>query len=434
MGQQTSPNSTPPGMPGVNPAHRGKYPEPHFLTMAAFTAAITPGATGYSADLWDPGLQISIATEPYGIKRVWNGTHARTVLIGLREFAVTADTNVVLATSGAPSSGTGANGDLAIDKAAGVMYGPKASGAWPAGVFAFAVAAASGGGDTVAPGFVSAVVANSTPSIVNVTMSEALATGFVPAASAFAVSGKTVSSVALNGATVNLTLSAAVASSDALTVAYTPPGSNKLQDAAGNLTAAFGPASVANTVAAAPSAQFVRFASTPNTTESGNGSTGWTYTGNGGQTDTAAVGVGDLNLASGQDGWFGADFPTLGSSSGAFIGLSSSSTPGTVPAWEYVLRAFTLAGNLGFSVAVGGTWVVGDPDVGASNGTAVASNTTGRIRVAGTSVIFEASANGLFTDTVTLYTATGQAAAVHRPRLATYNAGVTVKPRGLGLA
>lgn len=42
--------------------------------------------------------------------------------------------NTVLTTSGAPASGTGSNGDYAYDPTAKLMYGPKASGAWPAGV------------------------------------------------------------------------------------------------------------------------------------------------------------------------------------------------------------------------------------------------------------------------------------------------------------
>lgn len=42
--------------------------------------------------------------------------------------------NTILSTTGAPASGTGNNGDFAIDTAAGLIYGPKAAGAWPAGV------------------------------------------------------------------------------------------------------------------------------------------------------------------------------------------------------------------------------------------------------------------------------------------------------------
>jgi len=42
--------------------------------------------------------------------------------------------NTILTTSGAPSNGTGANGDYAYDPTAKIMYGPKAAGVWPAGV------------------------------------------------------------------------------------------------------------------------------------------------------------------------------------------------------------------------------------------------------------------------------------------------------------
>lgn len=38
--------------------------------------------------------------------------------------------NTVLSGSGAPSSGTGANGDFYIDTTAHTIYGPKTSGAW----------------------------------------------------------------------------------------------------------------------------------------------------------------------------------------------------------------------------------------------------------------------------------------------------------------
>lgn len=40
----------------------------------------------------------------------------------------------VLTTAGAPDAGTGTDGDFAYDPAAMTMYGPKAAGAWPAGV------------------------------------------------------------------------------------------------------------------------------------------------------------------------------------------------------------------------------------------------------------------------------------------------------------
>jgi hypothetical protein len=105
--------------------------------------------------------------------------------------------------------------------------------------------------DVTAPSFVSAAVANATPTVVNVTFSENFS-GSLSAAAAFTVSGHTVSSVAA-GATsniVNLTCSAPFVNGEAArTVAYTQPGSNKLQDAAGNLTASFSGGAITNNVA-----------------------------------------------------------------------------------------------------------------------------------------------------------------------------------------
>jgi lysophospholipase L1-like esterase len=106
--------------------------------------------------------------------------------------------------------------------------------------------------DTTAPAFQSAVVTNASPSIITITMNEALAAS-TPPASAFAVpGGKTVTSVAApSGQTIALTVSSPYVYGDTITVTYTQPGSNpRLQDAAGNATASFGPSSVTNNVAA----------------------------------------------------------------------------------------------------------------------------------------------------------------------------------------
>lgn len=40
--------------------------------------------------------------------------------------------SIIWPTTGVPASNIGFNGDYAIDDAAGVLYGPKATGAWPA--------------------------------------------------------------------------------------------------------------------------------------------------------------------------------------------------------------------------------------------------------------------------------------------------------------
>lgn len=119
--------------------------------------------------------------------------------------------------------------------------------------------------DTTAPTLTSSAVANATPTVVNLTMSEVMNAGFVPAASAFAVSGHTVSSVAISGSTINLTVSSAFVNGEAArTVTYTKPGANMLQDATGNQTASFGPSSVTNNIAALTTGTFVTDAWTNN--------------------------------------------------------------------------------------------------------------------------------------------------------------------------
>lgn len=108
-------------------------------------------------------------------------------------------------------------------------------------------------GDSTAPGFASAQVLNSAPSVIEITMNEALNSAFVPVPGAFLVSGgKTVTGVAISGAVISLTCSAAYANGDTITAQYVKPGSgNTLRDASGNATASFGPSGVTNNVQAA---------------------------------------------------------------------------------------------------------------------------------------------------------------------------------------
>jgi hypothetical protein len=106
--------------------------------------------------------------------------------------------------------------------------------------------------DTIPPTFSSAQVTNANPNVILVTMSEALAAS-VPPTSAFTVSGgRTVTAVgAATGATFPVTVSSAYTFSDAITIAYTAPGSNpRLQDSAPtpNITASFAAQAVTNNI------------------------------------------------------------------------------------------------------------------------------------------------------------------------------------------
>jgi uncharacterized repeat protein (TIGR02059 family) len=98
-----------------------------------------------------------------------------------------------------------------------------------------------GSGIGAVPPYLTAATVNGTALVL--TFSEALVGG-TPAPSAFTVAGAasgvaTISSVVKSGLTVTLTLAAPVYGTEAVTVAYTVPGSNALQGATSLLTSAF---------------------------------------------------------------------------------------------------------------------------------------------------------------------------------------------------
>ncbi len=111
----------------------------------------------------------------------------------------------------------------------------------------------------VNPVYVSSVVENATPGRLDITYDLTLAS-VVPATSAFTVmvnsAARTVSSVAISGTKVQLTLSSAVAYGDVVTVTYTKPAANPLQTSAGGQAATITAKSVTNNVSA-PSPVYV---------------------------------------------------------------------------------------------------------------------------------------------------------------------------------
>jgi uncharacterized repeat protein (TIGR02059 family) len=86
------------------------------------------------------------------------------------------------------------------------------------------------------PVYVSSAIENSTPSVLEMTYSLALANS-VPAASAFSVrvnsAARSVNSVSISGIKVPLTLSSPIANGNVVTIAYTAPSSNPLQTPSG---------------------------------------------------------------------------------------------------------------------------------------------------------------------------------------------------------
>jgi uncharacterized repeat protein (TIGR02059 family) len=103
----------------------------------------------------------------------------------------------------------------------------------------------------VIPVYISSAVQNTTPSILEMTYDQTLAS-IVPSASAFSVLvnsvTRTVSSVAVSGTKVQLTLSSPVVYGDIITIAYTQPASNPLQTVSGGLAATITAQTVTNNV------------------------------------------------------------------------------------------------------------------------------------------------------------------------------------------
>ncbi|CAN7677331.1 fibronectin type III domain-containing protein [Pseudorhodoferax sp. LjRoot39] len=92
--------------------------------------------------VWFDGIDLKIMAEPASVQRLWSlstsagsptanaaASHGRTVVIGAFSKVLFADASLVHATTGVPAPSLGANGDLALDAVAGIVY-EKASGAW----------------------------------------------------------------------------------------------------------------------------------------------------------------------------------------------------------------------------------------------------------------------------------------------------------------
>lgn len=111
------------------------------------------------------------------------------------------------------------------------------------------------GGDSTAPTVVSRTIENADPSTIVITYNEALDGGSSPATTAFDIikNGGTVvaSGVVVSGSDVEVGLPTPAISTDVFTIAYTAPGVNPIQDAAGNDASSYGAAAVTNNVSPA---------------------------------------------------------------------------------------------------------------------------------------------------------------------------------------
>jgi uncharacterized repeat protein (TIGR02059 family) len=103
------------------------------------------------------------------------------------------------------------------------------------------------------PTVASAIISEANKNIIDITFTELLNGSFVPATSAFTVSGitgsPTVSSVSISGSIVSLTMSADASEGDSPLVSYTKPGTNWLRDnSGGNEVISFSDFSVTNNI------------------------------------------------------------------------------------------------------------------------------------------------------------------------------------------
>ena len=109
---------------------------------------------------------------------------------------------------------------------------------------------------TPSPVIGTSVVQNATPSLLEMTYDLALSTTIIPAASAYTVLvngvAATVSTVAITGSKVQLTLSTAIKYSDIILVSYAKPATNPLQSTAGGIAITFSSRAITNNLVAPP--------------------------------------------------------------------------------------------------------------------------------------------------------------------------------------
>jgi hypothetical protein len=143
--------STPAGttqryIPGFDRASPDSIPgtKKVYADRAAFLQGIADerACIAMGLPVWYDGIDVQVLSEPPAVKRLWTlatgagspannaaASHGRTVVIAFKKFTLASDDNRVHASTGAPASGLGDNGDLCLDDAAGVVY-RKVTGAW----------------------------------------------------------------------------------------------------------------------------------------------------------------------------------------------------------------------------------------------------------------------------------------------------------------
>lgn len=299
MPQLSSNLSTPAGLPAINAAHIGKFGglHLHFPTRSAWQAAI---ADAPSLN-WADGQPMTIADEAdTSAVRIYRTSlaHARTVQVGVIRLVLPADSNIVRATSGAPASGVGDNGDAAVDSTTGAIYS-KSGGAWSA----------------VTGGTVPALSITGTPPT---TANIGTAYSFTPSAAGgiaprtFAIqSGTLPAGLSINASTGAITGTPTTAGASAGIVIRVTDAASATAD-----LAAF-----TITVSAAPVAVAIAVQSLANVTDEGSG----VYAGTSAATSSQGRVTTTAYLAVSTEGWAEFEFPASGDAA-ASIGFDTVGT------------------------------------------------------------------------------------------------------------
>jgi uncharacterized repeat protein (TIGR02059 family) len=164
--------------------------------------------------------------------------------------------------SSSPAIGKGLNVGLTTDYEGNAVANPPSIGAYESG---------SAVSVPTVPVYQSSVVANATPSLLEMTYNTTLAS-ITPAASAFSVlvnsAARTISAVVISGTKVQLTLASPVLTGDAINISYTKPSASPLQTTSGGQAVSVSSQTVTNNVSASAAIPVYTSAAVANATPS----------------------------------------------------------------------------------------------------------------------------------------------------------------------
>ncbi|MEI6317422.1 MAG: SwmB domain-containing protein [Pseudomonadota bacterium] len=162
--------------------------------------------------------------------------------------------------------------------------------------------------DVTAPTLSTAIISGAAPTQIVLTYNESLLTtgDGVPDTSDYTISASggavTVSSIGVSGSAVTLTCSRSFTQGETVTISYTPGSTGRVQDASANIAA-----SLTSQAVTLNFEGFLRFGTLTTYVESGNGTTGYTYT-----TGSTGTGLATVSLPPSTDGWVSMDMEAAG--------------------------------------------------------------------------------------------------------------------------